>query len=83
VITDAIGGVLLAIAGAVFSVLPEAGALDMDTIGPAVSSFGAFNVGLPVVETLAMAGVCLAIIGGIFVTRLAITVWHLVPFKFS
>lgn len=82
-ITDAIAGFVLGLAEAIFDLLPDAGTLDLDGIGTAVGAFKALDAGLPVTETLAMAAMCLAVIGGIFVTRLLITLWHLVPFKFS
>jgi hypothetical protein len=83
VIIDAVATFILGIASFVFGLLPAAGSLGLDSFAPAISMFRAFNEGLPVVETLGMAAGCLAIIGGIFVTRLAITIWDLIPFKFS
>ena len=74
---------LLAVVQAVVGLLPEAGELGLDGFGQAVSAFGAFDAGLPVHETLAMAGMCLSIIGGIFATRLVLTIWHAIPGKFS
>jgi hypothetical protein len=82
-IVDAIASVVLGVASAVFSVLPDADPLMVEGIGDAVGAMKALNAGLPMLEVVAMAGMCLAIISGIFVTRLVITLYHLIPFKFT
>lgn len=82
-IVEVIVSVLLDIVGLLIGTLPQAGTLGLDGFGEAVAAMGALNAGLPIVEVLAMAGMCLAIIGGIFVTRLFLTIWHAVPGKFS
>lgn len=82
-IFDAIVGTLVGIAEAIIGALPEADDLMLDGFGDAVAAFGAFDAGLPVSETIAMGLMCLSIIGGIFVTRLLLTLWHAIPGKFS
>lgn len=82
-ITDAILGVLVTAAEFIVGALPEAGTLGLEGIGPAVGVAVRLNSGLPIAETLAMAGVALTIIGGIFATRLVLTIWHAIPGKLS
>jgi hypothetical protein len=83
VITEGLLTLLLGAAQAVVGALPDAGSLGLDGFGDAISAFRAFDSALPVHEALAMASGCLLIIGGIFATRLVITVYRLIPFKFT
>lgn len=82
-IVEAIIGALLGVVGFVLGALPEAGDLGLDGFGDAIAAFRAFDSALPVSETITMGLMCLSIIGGIFLTRLVLTVWHALPGKFS
>lgn len=82
-IVDALLGLLIGAAETVVSALPAADTLMLDGFGDAVAAFRAFDSGLPVSETIAMGLMCLGIIGGIFVGRLFLTLWHAIPGKFS
>lgn len=82
-IVDALLGLLLGVAETLVGALPAAGDLMLDGFGQAVSAFRAFDSGLPVSETIAMGLMCLSIIGGIFVVRLFITLYHMIPGKFT
>lgn len=82
-IVEFIVGGLVGLLEGLISLLPEAGDLMLDGFGSAMSAFLAFDAGLPVSETIAMGMMCLTIIGGIFVTRLLLTIWHAMPGKFS
>lgn len=84
VIVDAIGGALVSVAEFVVGALPDAGTLSgFEAVGQAAGLAKRFDVGLPVTETLAMAGVSLLIIGGIFATRLVLLIYDRLPFKFT
>lgn len=82
-IVEAIIGALVGIVAALVATLPQAGDLDLMGFGEAIAAFKAFDAGLPVTETLVMGAMCLAVIGGIFVTRLFLTIWHAIPGKMS
>jgi len=83
VIVEAVLSALAAVIEGLLALLPEAGDLSLDGFGVVIGAFKAFNVGLPVTEALALGAVQLVVIGGIFVTRLFLTLWHAIPGKFT
>ncbi len=82
-ITEAFLGVLMGIAEFVVAGLPDAETLGLEGFGPAVGLAKSLDAGLPVSEAVIAFGLLLTVASGIFVTKLVLLVWSLVPGKMT
>lgn len=82
-ITEAILGALMSIGEFVLDALPDASSIGLEGFAPAVSLALRLDAGLPVTEAVAGLVLLLTIATGVFVTRLALMVWHAIPGKLS
>lgn len=82
-ILEVIASVLLGVLTGLLEFLPEAGESPFGSLGGFVPGYSALDVGLPVHEIMAGLGVLVAIWLGVFAWRLFLTVYRMIPAKFT
>lgn len=79
-IIEAIVGAMLGVVRFLAGGLPEASSLGFGPVAPVFEAMMVLNSALPVVEVLTAFGLCLTVLGGVFLFRLFMTIRSTAPF---